>query len=163
MPFIKSKFPTYEQFASAGLEDIYGEENLENALHLQVMTFESAALINQGGHFERVALPPLAQAAPINRILVDDLNEDGIPDLIIAGNMHEAEVETPRYDAGTGLILIGDGKGRFEAVPVWRSGLYADGNVKDITVINTSQGPLLIAANNNDKLSVFRMKRKTEL
>lgn len=156
MPYIKSKFPTFKEFASSDLEDIYGEKNLEEALHLQVNTFKSQVLINEGNSFKAMPLPILAQKAPINSIIVKNINGDQYPDLIIAGNMYGAEVETPRYDAGTGQVLLGNGDGTFEAVPVWKSGLYAAGNVKNAAWIKTSGAPLLVVANNDDKMSVFR-------
>ena len=155
MPYIKNKFPTFTQFAKADLSDIYGEENLEEALHLQVNTFESAVLINEGTGFRKEVLPPLAQVAPINKVVVQDLNGDGKQDILIAGNMHEAEVETPRYDAGTGLVLLGDGTGVFEAMPAWKTGLYAAKNVKDFALIKHAGKLLLVVANNDDKLELF--------
>jgi enediyne biosynthesis protein E4 len=162
MPFIDNKFPTYSQFANANLEDILGKRNLEEALHLQVKTFESLILINEGGHFSASPLPKLAQVAPINRIIVKDFNQDGNPDLLIAGNMHEAEVETPRYDAGTGLFLLGDGKGGFEAQPVWKTGFYAAKNVKDIGLVKTIEGMLILAANNDAPLTVHSFQGLNE-
>lgn len=145
MPFILSKFPTYEDYATASLMDVYGEDNIQEALHLQVNTLASTVLLNQGGHFEHRKLPNLAQISPINRIIVEDVNSDGIPDLIIAGNMYNTEVETPRYDAGSGLVLIGNGKGDFETKGVTETGFFAPHNVKDLAIIrNTASGKPLI-------------------
>ena len=157
MPFIINKFPTYEAYATAGLSDILGKDNIEQALKLEVNSFASTVLINKGSSFERIDLPNLAQISPINRIIVDDFNGDKIPDLLIAGNMFETEVETPRYDAGNGLLLIGDGKGRFEGLNVSKSGFFAPHNVKDLAYLrNTASGkPLIIVGNNNDEIQVF--------
>jgi len=161
MPFILSSFPTYEDFATASLMDVYGEEKLESALHLQVNTFASAVFINQGSHFERKQLPNHAQISPINRILVEDINQDGIPDLIIAGNMYNTEVETPRYDAGNGLVLIGDGNGNFKPKTVVNTGFFAPYDVKDLAIIrNTSSGnSLIIVANNDMPVQVFKLNK----
>jgi hypothetical protein len=160
MPFIREKFPTFNDFAHAGLKDILGAERLANALHLQVNTYASTVLMNQGGRFESRPLPNLAQIAPINRILIDDVNDDGIPDLIIAGNMHEAEVETPRYDAGNGLVLLGKGNGEFRPLAVHQSGFFAPGNVKDLAILrNTAGGErLILIANNNAPVQAFSFR-----
>jgi len=162
MPYIKQKFPTYKDFASADLEEILGEQNLKEALHLDVTTFASKVLINQGkGRFSEQYLPNLAQIAPIKRILAEDFNGDGHIDLLIAGNMYEAEVETPRYDAGNGLLLTGDGKGGFEPQPISRSGFFAPRNVKDMSLLRTVNGEkLLVVANNNDAPQAFRMGKQ---
>ncbi|HHS95416.1 MAG TPA: VCBS repeat-containing protein, partial [Phaeodactylibacter sp.] len=158
MPFIKEKFPTYKDFATAGLEDILGKEKLKKALHLQVTDFESKILINNGdGTFTAKALPRLAQVSPINGIIVKDLNQDGNIDLVIAGNMYNTEVETPRYDAGTGLILMGKGNGDFDAIPSGKSGLYAADNVKDIAWVRKKNGAMILVANNNAAPEVFEV------
>ena len=158
MPFIKEKFPTYKEFATAGLEDILGKEKINEALHLQVTDFESKILINNGnGTYTAKALPRLAQVSPLNGIIVKDINKDGNLDLITAGNMYNTEVETPRYDAGTGLIMLGNGKGDFDVIPSGKSGFFADKDVKDIALIKSKGRELILVANNSDTLQVFSM------
>ena len=157
MPFIKQKFPTYKDFASADLETILGEANLEEALHLQITTLASKVLLQDKGKFTSHYLPSQAQISPILRILSDDFNGDGNIDLLIAGNMYEAEVETPRYDAGNGLLLTGDGKGNFQAQPISKSGFFAPKNVKDMAILRTTNGQkLILVANNDDAPQVFK-------
>ena len=41
----------------------------------------------------------------INAIEAIDIDADGFLDLILAGNMFDSEVETPRSDASYGLLL----------------------------------------------------------
>jgi hypothetical protein len=159
MPFIKEKFPTYEDFALAELNDIYGDDKLESALHEQVKTFTSTVFLNRADGFEAKALPHLAQISPIMGIEVLDINQDGNLDIIAAGNMYNTEVETPRYDAGNGVVLLGDGKGSFRALDVHESGLYAPKNVKDIAVLKADgQVRYLLIANNNEKPDLFRIR-----
>jgi len=158
MPFIKEKFKTYHSFATAYLSDIYSQQTLDSALHLQAYDFHSAIWMNDGkGHFTRKNLPVEAQTAPINAVVISDLNHDGFPDLIIAGNMWGAEVETTRYDAGTGLILLGDGQGGFKPLPVWKSGFYAGGNVKDMKILfnKTMKKKWILTGVNNSEIQVF--------
>src|SRR5690606_40306799 len=97
-------------------------------------------------------LPNLAQISSINQILVDDYNNDGNLDVLIAGNLHVSEVETPRNDAGYGLFLKGDGKGDFKAVPVTESGFFVPGDVKDMAQIKVGDKNFIIAAKNSDYL-----------
>ena len=53
MPNIKQKFKTFESFAVADLNSILGEENLQNALHLQADILYSVYLENnQNGEFQ---------------------------------------------------------------------------------------------------------------
>ena len=48
MPFLKSKFQTYDAFARATLPEIYTESRLDKSLHLQATTATSGVLINDG-------------------------------------------------------------------------------------------------------------------
>jgi hypothetical protein len=161
MPFIKEKFPTYEDFALAELNDIYGDDKLESALHEQVKTFSSTVFMNRPDGVEAQPLPNLAQISPIMGIEVLDINQDGNLDIIAAGNMYNTEVETPRYDAGNGVVLLGDGSGQFRALAPHESGLNAPKNVKDIAILRTKgSGHYLLIANNNDKPALFRIDSK---
>jgi hypothetical protein len=62
-----------------------------------------------------------------------------------------------RYDGGTGLVLLGDGKGGFSPLKTTLSGFFAWNNVKDLALLRTGpkKTPLIVVANNNDKLQAF--------
>jgi hypothetical protein len=160
MPFIKEKFPTYKEFATADLGDILGEQAIENSLSLEVNTFKSVILINNGNSFSIKDLPNEAQIAPINAIIANDIDKDGNIDLILAGNNYDTEVETPRYDAGNGLVLKGNGDGSFKALGVSESGFFVPGNVKDLALLKSSNGNnLILVAQNNAPLEIFEIQK----
>jgi hypothetical protein len=160
MPFIKQKFPSYHDFGSANLTEVYGEEKLKQALHLNAQTFSSIILENINGQFKMHQLPNEAQLSSINGILIRDFNGDGHEDIIVAGNMHQAEVETPRNDASVGLFLKGNGNMSFEAVPPFRSNLFLDGDVKGLKLISLSGSdqPGILVANNNAAVQLIEVK-----
>jgi len=117
--------------------------------------------MNRPDGFEAIALPSLAQISPIMGIEVLDIDKDGNLDIIAAGNMYNTEVETPRYDAGNGVVLLGDGSGQFRALAPHESGLYAPKNVKDIAILKSGgENTYLLIANNNDKPALFRIDRE---
>lgn len=163
VPDIKSRFQNYDQFAHASLEDIYTAQKLNDGLHLQAVNMKSSVFLNDGGKFVQKPLPNIAQAAPINGVIVQDINNDGHKDLIVAGNMFGAEVETIRYDGGTGLVLLGDGTGNFEAMSIPESGFFANGNVKDICWVKTPDGPILFVGTNNGPVMGFKLNSTTVL
>lgn len=141
MPFILEKFPTYQQFAEASLEQIYGPDKLAASLHLQAEEMRSGIFWNEGASkFRFEALPFMAQLTPVNSILVRDVDGDGHLDLLLAGGNHDTEVETVAYDAGIGTTLLGDGQGGFRVLPNLRSGFWAEGNVKDVQAVPCATG-----------------------
>lgn len=150
IPAIQNKFPDYESFSVATLEDVYPEKDLENALHYQVKSFASVYLENKDGKFIVHNLPTGAQLSCINQILIDDFDNDGNLDAVIAGNLYWSEVETPRNDSGIGLFLKGNGKGGFDTVTAPETGLFIPGDVKDMAFINTNNNKTIIIAKNND-------------
>jgi len=158
MPFIKEKFETYSAFANASLEEIYGEQNLDKAIQYSVTHFHSGIFWNNGKSFAFEEFPQAVQKSPINDILVKDLNEDQLPDLILAGNLYNTEPETPRYDAGNGEILLNSGDKKFKAVSQAESGFYLPTDAKDLQLLKlTDNKTILIAMNNSDKLNIFTL------
>ena len=159
MPGIKKKFENYASFSTATLEDVYTKKMLEEALHYQVKSFASAYIENDNGELTIKPLPMAAQTSSIHQILVDDFDQDGFLDAVVAGNLHMAEVETPRNDAGIGLFLKGTGDGSFTVVEARHSGLYAPGDIKDAATISIDGQKHLVFAKNSDSLQFVRVNQ----
>ena len=162
MPSIKEKFPTYHDFASANLSEVYGKEQLQNALHYSVYTFASVYLENKGDKgFEIKPLPIPAQFSAVNAIEVFDFNGDGHLDVLLAGNNYQSEVETTRNDASMGTLLLGDGKGDFSSLDNVNTGLYLDGDLRDMKVITLGNGQKgLLSVYNNDTVRFHLLNLK---
>jgi hypothetical protein len=127
-------------------------------LHYDAYTFTSSYIENLGdGFFKLTPFENLAQITNQNSVVIMDIDIDGHEDIVMAGNLYASEVETVRNDAGTGIWLKGDGKGNFKAIPNYQSGLYADGDVRDMKIVEHSFGRLLLVAKNNDSLQVIRV------
>mgnify|MGYP000703170473 CR=1 FL=1 len=156
IPEISDKFPSYESFANASLEDVYGKQNLEEGLHLQANMFHSIALMNDDGTMNSIELPNGAQKGPINKTLIIDLNKDGNKDLIVGGNMFNVEFETTRYDASIGSVLFGDGKGNFEIVDNKQSNLFLPLDLKDMNwiTLGKEKKKYFIVTNNNKMIQL---------
>lgn len=154
VPTLAEEFPTYDQFASSDIFQVYGEENLEKSLHLEAYQMASVWLENEGiKGFTVHELPIEAQLSSTNAILAEDFNEDGHVDLLLGGNLYGSEVETPRADASIGCLLIGDGMGNFTAIPALKSGLYLEGEVRHVVPFEKN---ILVGANQVDKLQLLR-------
>ena len=156
MPFILDKFPSFEDFGNADVDDIYGDK-LDKALHKEVNMFSSVILMNEGGRFKIMELPAEAQLSAVNGSVVADFTGDSIKDILLAGNMFETEAETSRADASIGLLLKGQHDGTYHPVNVKESGFFAPGDVKDIKMIGLNDGSkAILVANNNGPLQVFK-------
>lgn len=154
-PFVSKKIQTYKEFANATLTDIYGEEELNSAYHKQVHELGSLVLKNRGnGSFEVQKLPTRAQFGPTMAFEVLDINQDGHLDVMGVGNIYEAEVETIRYDANTGYILLGDSNGNL--TPLIDKSFFTESNVKDLQKINIGGEECYLIVNNDDRPTIFK-------
>jgi len=155
---IAQKFPTYLSFAESDLKGILGEE-INAAYHKQAYLFSSVIFINDNGKFTIRKLPLEAQLSTVNGILMADFDNDGKKDILIAGNKFDVEVETTPADASPGVFMKGDGKGNFVAEKPLESGFFAPYNVKDIQMVKTQTGLVVLVTSNNDLLRVFENKK----
>ncbi|MBD0833412.1 VCBS repeat-containing protein [Aestuariibaculum sp. TT11] len=155
IPGITRKFKNYDAFSKATIEDVYTKDKLEDALHYKAKTFATTYFQNDGKHFSAKPLSSQAQLSAVNGIVSKDVNNDGVLDLILGGNLFTSEVETPRNDAGQGVLLIGDGKGNFYAKAPYESGLSLSGDVKGLAMLKSEGYTYIIVANNNDKLQII--------
>lgn len=158
MPSLKEKFPTFHDWGSALLPEIYTPEKLEGALHLTVNELASGVFINDGrGHFTFAALPRLAQTSPIFGTAAFDVNGDGNIDIFATQNFHGPQVETGRFDGGISLLLLGDGKGGFTAVSPAQSGIAIPGEGRGVAVADLNQDgqPDFILTRTNEPVAAY--------
>ncbi|MCB1128451.1 MAG: CRTAC1 family protein, partial [Verrucomicrobiae bacterium] len=133
LPFLRERFSTHRAFASAAIEKVLGEQ-LAAARTWEVNWLESTLFLNRGDRFEPRALPVEAQLAPVFGIAVGDADGDGAEDLFLAQNFFPTSAGTPRYDAGRGLWLLGDGRGGFRPLGAERSGIAIYGEQRGAAV-----------------------------
>ena len=102
-------------------------------------------------------LPTLAQIAPMNGMVAEDVNGDGLTDLMMVGNDYGNEIFIGRLDASVGLILLGDGKGKFRPATPLESGFIVPGDAKALVKLSNPDGsPIYFASQNRGKLLAFR-------
>jgi len=133
LPFINEKFPTFDAYAHATLEEVYGNK-LKIAGKVELNWFESTLFLNRGDHFETHPLPQQAQMAPAFGVCVADFDGDGNEDLFLSQNFFAVRSETSRYDAGLGLCLLGNGRGEFRPLDSRESGISIFGEQRGAAV-----------------------------
>jgi hypothetical protein len=160
MPSIKKKFESNEGYARASMDQLLPPEMMQGALVLRCSETRSGWFAGDGhGGFRFHPFPRMAQLAPVNATVSADIDGDGIPDLLLAGNEYQASVTPGRYDASYGLLLKGDGHGGWNPIPPAASGLILDGDVKDMKLIRTGNRLVLLAAINDQPLKAWQLNK----
>ena len=157
---ISRAFPTYEQFAKADINQILSIFDREGMIVLETNHLASTYFENLGnGNFTARPLPREAQFAPIYGMEVLDFDDDGNLDLLAIGNDRYTEVISGWYDAQKGLLLRGDGKGNFSAMPPSKSGFFVEGDGRSLIRMMTQGGNLFIAGMNAEGTLAFQPTR----
>jgi hypothetical protein len=161
---MRGRFKSYHDFASAIFEKSFTKDELSDAFVARANCFETSYFENKGnGQFERHPLSIEAQFAPVNGILIQDFDKDGFLDALLAGNDYATEASTGRYDAMTGLLLKGDGKGHFTPLRSRETGFNADKDVKCLAELTLADGSkMILVANNSAKMEAFYLKNETK-
>jgi hypothetical protein len=154
IPPFEERFSSYEAYAESTIQTILTEREQEAATRLAATTFETSVFHRRNGAFRRRALPREAQKAPIHGLVVRDVNRDGRPDLLLAGNDFTVRPQWGRADAEKGTVLLNRGDLDFEPLLPRESGFYAPNDVRSLTVTD-GPNPLLLVGNNNAPLTTF--------
>lgn len=167
IPALGKRFLKYNDYAKANMDDIILPAAREKVSVLKSSYFSSSYLENLGdGKFSLKPLPLQAQFAPVNGILVKDIDYDGNLDVLLTGNSYAPDVSIGRYDAFAGLCLRGDGKGNFSVVGPARSGFFIDSDARSLIQLYTGSGDaLILGASNADSLKAYlhAVPKKTRL
>ena len=152
---LRQRFPTYDSYANATMEDILTPEQLKSAKQLSTNYFETTYFENNNGVFKAKKLPLQANFFPVFAITTGDFDHDGKQDIILAGNTDHARIKIGKIDAGYGVLLKGDGKGHFEYVPQLKSGLSVSGCTRDLIKLNGKNGDRVIFAVTNQAPVIY--------
>lgn len=158
---MRGRFPSYDDYAKTTFEESFTPAEVSDAYVVRSECFESSYIENLGnGKFKRTALPMEAQFAPVYGMLTGDYNGDNNGDVLLAGNAYGTEASTGRYDAMTGLLLAGDGKGNFRSVKSLATGFKADGDVKSLARLKyATGGDIILIGNNSSAMRVYQLNK----
>jgi len=160
LSLLKNKYLTYEEFSKVDFTTLLDIDNLDEET-LMATTFASSYAENLGnGQFKIAKLPEACQIAPINNILIKDINKDGYLDALLVGNDFSAETHYGRFDGLTGLLLEGDGHGEFRVVPSKDSGFYTPYQSHSLVSIkNNKAEEFILVGQNNEKIRAFSFEK----
>jgi len=164
--FFHMKVKDYTSFSYAGIQDLFDENIMKRVqFKLDVNTTSSYILWNEKGKFRWERLPNPLQVSPIKKMIVQDFNGDGYPDVLVGGNDYTYNVSTGYYDANKGIVLLNKGKNQENGKPVFdvlspgKSGILLQGMVESLLYLKGDTS-LIVAGFNRAKTTVFESVNK---
>jgi len=158
---LENRYPRYADFGGQGVVDIFGAEQVARSYVQTAVMLETSLFINDGnGGFQIKKLPVEAQFSPVRDIRVEDINKDGYPDLLLAGNNYGTRPSLGIQDASHGCLLLGNQGLNFEAQGSQQSGVQLKGDIRKIHYLSVADNKTLVAGCNNGDLQVFKLGKQ---
>lgn len=132
-PEVNERFDSFRAYANATIESILGSHESQSTF-LEADTLDTMIFWNRGNHFEAQPLPVEAQMSPAFGIAVADFDGNGTEDIFLSQNFFGVPVETSRYDAGRGLMLLNQGSGHWTPLSTRASGVNISGQQRGAAV-----------------------------
>jgi hypothetical protein len=159
IPGLNERISTFAAYGAAGTDEVLQGFAYDT---VEARTFDTMLFLNRGDRFEPGNLPIEVQFAPVQSMAVGDFDGDGKLDVFMAQNFFALHDEVTRMDAGRGLLLQGDGKGGFRAVPGEESGLLIYGEQRGCAVADIDHdGALdLVVTQNSGPTKLYRNRKR---
>ena len=149
---LKQKYSSYAAFSNPSFTELLEIKNLEEET-LKATTFASVYIENLGNNtFKINKLPNICQLAPINDILIKDIDKDGFLDALLVGNNTTSETVYGFTRAIKGIYLKGSKTG-FNVVNNSESGFYVPEQSNHIIEAKTATNSSLIIATQNNTIA----------
>ncbi|MDY8134747.1 VCBS repeat-containing protein [Aquimarina sp. 2201CG5-10] len=156
IPELNKKFLSYNAFAKADFKEYFSKSKIEEADVKEVFMLETTYFENLGDlNFKAHTLPWETQLSSVHDILINDVNKDGYPDLILGGNTYEVNTQLSRLDGLYGVVMINnDQKGSFKANK--EKLININGATRSIKSINIKQEEYILFGVNNDSIQMVK-------
>ena len=156
VPSMRKKFVRYKDYSGKTLDGIFTEAEKINMDIYKTNFFASGVLMNEGNNtFRFIPFPEKAQLSTINDMIIDDIDNDGIKDILVCGNSDDPAVMVGVYDATSALLLRGTGKGIFTAVSAADNGLSLKGESRKMIYLKDKGKTTLVFLKNDAAAQVF--------
>ena len=157
VPSFRREFLKYYNFRHVKREQIIPAKETGKFTVNYAYGFSSVYAENNSGKFSLTELPVEAQMFPIFSFCPGDFDADGHTDLLAVGNLSAVQPDFGRYDAGYGLMMLGNGEGKFQALSHQVSGFFVRGEGRAIAAVKSADAAnFYLVGRNNDSLLVFR-------
>jgi hypothetical protein len=107
LPYLKKDLLYYKNYGNKSVDEIFTPDQISGSAVYQVDRLSSVMLLSGAQGYTLVELPSFAQYAPIFAILISDFDNDGIDDILAAGNQYRVKPQFGRQDASAGWFFKG--------------------------------------------------------
>lgn len=159
LPGLRRSILKYENYGNKTYDSLFSKDVRSNSTFYEVNYLESSILWNEGKSFSLKPLPMETQVSPVFGIVADDFDEDGKIDIWLGGNFYALKPQVGRHDASRGVYLKGNGERSFVYEPTSESGIFVEGEVRDVAIFSSKNSKRIIVARNNNKVLIFRKKK----
>lgn len=161
LAYLKKENLKASDYSKKTIHELFSKEVIDQAIVKRATISETVIAINEGnGQFTVRALPSRVQLSCVCGIACSDVNNDGIMDIILAGNNFEFKPQFSRLDASYGNVLLGKNDLEFEWQSLDKSGFFVKDEVKHLSIFKDASGnEFYFAAINERAPKVFRLNK----
>ncbi|MEL6388754.1 MAG: VCBS repeat-containing protein [Bacteroidota bacterium] len=138
VPSVRKVYPTYDAYSKASMDDLLQGLPSSAWFSTEITEPNSGIFINQEGEYTFRPMPPELQWSSHHALCIDDVNQDGVLDLLIGGNHDLYKPQYGRDDASYGWLIQGNltgGEYQFGDL----SSLGISGEIRSIEKVDTNQ------------------------
>ncbi|HEY0741916.1 MAG TPA: VCBS repeat-containing protein, partial [Chryseosolibacter sp.] len=157
LPGLKKQLLYYKDYARRSIDQLFRKEKLAEARVYEVDELASVVFLSdRSGGYKKMLLPKEAQFSPLYAILIDDIDNDGIHDVIAGGNQYLVKPQFGRYDGSDGWFFKGRITNREFTFDAGVS-LNVRGQIRDIEMVESKNTKYLLFAKYDDELEIFKI------
>ena len=157
IPSLRGRFGSHADYARANVGELLGE-TIRRSTFVEANGLDSMVFTLRNGRAIVQPLPIEAQFSVAFGAAVADFDADGNEDLFLGQNFFAVDADSSRLDAGCGLLLRGDGRGRLQVVPGFAAGLVLPGEQRGVAAADFDRDGRtdLVVGQVNGDLKLFR-------
>lgn len=157
LPSLRKKYVKHESYKDQTIEDVFDKEVLSASVKSSAVELRTSIFYQQpNGSFRKVALPAEAQFSQVFSLLPEDVNNDGLLDLIIGGNQTRMKPEMGINNGSYGLTLLNAGNEKFKALKPSESGILVRNDTRQIKKINVNGESMFLFVRSNESSITYK-------
>jgi hypothetical protein len=150
LPSLKKTSLTHKQYALKSIHELFNKETMKGVVPLEVNYIASIIAFNDGNNQYSIKdLPVQMQWSSIYSIVCEDINGDGLPEIITGGNHFAYPTQFSRLDANLLEIAQNKGNRAFKIVSDGKKGVSIRAQIRSMIAADWNQKRSLLVGINN--------------